>query len=170
MLHILGEDPTEIVPGRLGSGEPDSDSLASLRLPSDLAEAALRRLRVIALLYSAIFFLAAILPNIACHLIRFVEPTAVCSRGYFTTLRTIGPPVFSIIGGLAVYFFVRSDRPSVSARLKMGTAFQVLGSFGIALSEYQGVVSPMLYRGMEALPDAGSFGLSWVSAWVLMFT
>jgi serine/threonine-protein kinase len=52
----------------------------------------------------------------------------------------------------------------------MGTAFQVLGSFGIALSEYQGIVSPMLYRGMEALPDAGSFGLSWVSAWVLMFT
>jgi serine/threonine-protein kinase len=170
MLHSHGGAPAELVPGRLGPGEADLDSLASLRLPSDLAEAALRRLRVIALVYSAIFFLAAILPNLACHLIRFFEPAAVCSRGYFTTLRTIGPPIFSIVGGLAVYFFVRSDRPSVSARLKMGTAFQVLGSFGIALSEYQGIVSPTLYRGMETLPDAGTFGLSWVSAWVLMFT
>lgn len=170
MLHAHGGVSQELVPGRLGPGEADLDSLASLRLPSDLAEAALRRLRVIALIYSAVFFLAAIFPNLVCHLIRFVEPTVVCSRGYFTTLQTIGPPVFSIIGGLAVYFFVRSDRPSVGARLKMGTAFQVLGSFGIALSEYQGIVAPTLYRGMETLPDAGTFGLSWVAAWVLMFT
>jgi serine/threonine-protein kinase len=170
MLHTRGGDPAELMLGRWSAGDTDLDSLASLRLPSDLAEAALRRLRIIALLYSAIFFLAAILPNLLCHLIRFVEPAAVCSRGYFTTLRTIGPPVLSIVGGLAVYFFVRSDRPSVSARLKMGTVFQVLGSFGIALSEYQGIVAPMLYRGMETLPDAGTFGLSWVAAWVLMFT
>jgi len=170
MLHTRGGDSAELMLGRWSAGDTDLDSLASLRLPSDLAEAALRRLRIIALLYSAIFFLAAILPNLLCHLIRFVEPAAVCSRGYFTTLRTIGPPVLSIVGGLAVYFFVRSDRTPVSARLKMGTVFQVLGSFGIALSEYQGIVSPMLYRGMETLPDAGTFGLSWVAAWVLMFT
>jgi tRNA A-37 threonylcarbamoyl transferase component Bud32 len=170
MLYTRGDDPAELMPGRWSAGGTDLDSLVSLRLPSDLAEAALRRLRVIALVYSSVFFLAAILPNLVCHLLRFVEPSTVCSRGYFTTLRTIGPPVFSIVGGLAVYLFVRSDRPSVSARLKMGTGFQILGSFGIALSEYQGIVSPMLYRGMETLPDVGSFGLSWVSAWVLMFT
>jgi serine/threonine-protein kinase len=52
----------------------------------------------------------------------------------------------------------------------VGLAFQVLGSFGIALSEYQGVIAPMKYVGMEHIADAGRFGLSWVSAWVLMFT
>ncbi|MCL7983599.1 MAG: hypothetical protein M8862_13815, partial [marine benthic group bacterium] len=70
MIASRDGDPAELLPGRWSPGDAELDSLASLRLPSDLAEAALRRLRVIALLYSAIFFLAAILPNIACHLIR----------------------------------------------------------------------------------------------------
>jgi serine/threonine-protein kinase len=163
-------DPPELMPGFLRPGGSGLDSLGSLSIPSDLEEAAVRRLRLISLLYSAIFFLAAILPNIICHLIALVEPTAVCSRGYFTTLRTIGPPVLSILGGLAVFGLVSTSRLTVAGKLNLGLAFQVLGSFGIAFSEYQGIVSPTKYLGMENLPDAGTFGLSWVSAWVLMFT
>ena len=162
--------PTEWVLDRMITGGRRLESVSSLRMPSDLEEAAVRRLRLISLLYSAIFFLAAIVPNIVCHLIALVEPAAVCSRGYFTTVRTIGPPVVSILAGLAVFLLVSSDRPTVTSKLNLGLAFQVLGSFGIALSEYQGIVSPTLYLGMENLQDAGTFGLSWVSAWVLMFT
>jgi hypothetical protein len=134
--------PAEQVLDRMITGERSLESLSSLRLPSDLEEAAVRRLRLISLLYSAIFFLAAILPNIVCHLIALVEPSAVCSRGYFTTARTIGPPVLSILAGLGVFLFVITERQTVKSKQKVGLQNQELVSNGNALSEYQGIVSP----------------------------
>jgi serine/threonine-protein kinase len=111
-----------------------------------------------------------IFPNLICQLIALFNPTAMCRTLFFTSLRSIGPPVLSIVAGLAVYWFMRSDRPSATSKLQVGLVFQVLGSLGIALAEYQGIITPIKYVGMENIVDGGRFGLSWVAAWVLMFT
>ncbi len=170
MSEARSTDPPELVPRRHDTADRDIASLSSLQLPADLLDASVRRLRVISLLYSAIFFLAAIFPNLLCQLIALFDPTTMCRTLFFTSLRSIGLPVLSVLGGVAAFWFMRSDRPSATTKLHVGLAFQVLGSFGIALSEYQGVIAPMKYVGMENIVDSGRFGLSWVSAWVLMFT
>ena len=162
--------PPELVPRRHNTAEREIASLSTFHLPADLLDASIRRLRVISLLYSAVFFLAAIFPNLVCNLLARFDPSALCREAYFTSLSLMGPSVLSILAGLAVFWFMKSDRPSATTKLHVGLAFQVLGSFGIALAEYQGVIAPMKYVGMENIADAGRFGLSWVSAWVLMFT
>jgi hypothetical protein len=163
-------NPPELVPRRHDTAEREIDSLSTHHLPADLLDASVRRLRIISLVYSAIFFLAAIFPNLICQLIALFNPTAMCRTLFFTSLRSIGPPVLSIVAGLAVYWFMRSDRPSATSKLQVGLVFQVLGSLGIALAEYQGIITSIKYVGMENIVDGGRFGLSWVAAWVLMFT
>ncbi len=154
---------------RLSTAEQEITSRTSVRLPSDLLEASVRRLRIVALLYAIIFFLAAIFPQVLCQLLAQVNPRVVCVEGYFS-FRSIGPPVVSILVGLVVYGIVRwSNLPAVS-KLNLGLAFEVLGSVGIAVAEYHGVVSTIKYQGMETLAGSGGFGLSWVSVWVLFFT
>jgi serine/threonine-protein kinase len=58
--------------------------------------------------------------------------------------------------------------PRVSPRLKVraGLVFEVLGSFGIAVIQYQSIAEPIRYV------DLGTwdFGLSWVAVWVLLFS
>ncbi|MDT8436638.1 MAG: serine/threonine-protein kinase [Gemmatimonadota bacterium] len=143
---------------------------SSTALPGDLLGLAARRLQVVALVYSAVFFFAAIAPNAFCLLIARSSPEVICHGGYFTTPRIIGPPVLAIAAGLAMFVFARWGRATVSAKLRAGLVFQVLGSFAIALSEYQGVVSAVRYAGMEQAGDSGGFGLSWVAPWVMLFT
>jgi len=170
MSHNRPTNPPELVPRRHDTAEREIDSLSTHHLPADLLDASVRRLRVISLVYSAIFFLAAIFPNLICQLIALFNPAAMCRTLFFTSLRSIAPPVLSIVAGLAVYWFMRSDRPSATSKLQVGLVFQVLGSLGIALAEYQGIITPIKYVGMENIVDGGRFGLSWVAAWVLMFT
>jgi serine/threonine-protein kinase len=163
-------DRPRLHPHRPAGAEREIVSVASLRLPADLLEASVRRLRAVALLYSVVFFLAAIVPNVICRLIALANPEAICPEGYFTTPRLIGPPVLSILVGLTVYALVRWGPLSPTAKLNLGLVFEALGSIGIAVAEYQGVISAVKYAGMENIADAGSFGLSWVSAWVMFFT
>jgi serine/threonine-protein kinase len=146
------------------------ESYGSLQLPADLREAAIGRLRAVALLYAAAFFLASVFPNAVCQLLTLVTDEAICHPGFFTTFRLIGPPVLSIAVGLGVYAVVRWGGMSSATKLKLGLAFEVVGSLGIALAEYQEIISAVRYVGMEGLSDAGSFGLSWVSVWVMLFT
>jgi len=163
-----GEHP-ELRKRRPTTAELEITSRTSARLPSDLLEASVRRLRIVALLYAIIFFLAAIFPQVLCQLGAQLNPRVVCVEGYFT-LRSIGPPVLSILVGLVVFGIVRwSDLPAVT-KLNLGLAFEVLGSLGIAVAEYHGVISTIKYDGMENLAGSGGFGLSWVSVWVLFFT
>lgn len=163
-------NPPELVPRRHDTAEREIDSLSTHHLPADLLDASVRRLRVISLVYSAVFFLAAIFPNMVCQLIALFDTDAVCRTVFFTSLQSFGPSVLSILAGLGVYWFMRSDRPSATTKLQAGLMFQVLGSFGIALAEYHGIITPIKYVGMENIVDGGRFGLSWVAAWVLMFT
>ncbi len=152
------------------TAEQEIASHASVRLPSDLLEASVRRLRIVALLYAAVFFLAAIFPNAFCLLLAQVNPNVACVSTYFTTFRTIGPPILSIFLGLIVYGIIRWSALPPAGKLHVGLFFEVLGSVGIAVAEYQGVISAIKYVGMENVAGAGGFGLSWVSVWVMFFT
>ena len=134
MPHNRPTNPPELIPRRHDTAEREIHSLSTHHLPADLLDASVRRLRVISLVYSAIFFLAAIFPNLSCQLIALFNPTAMCRTLFFTSLRSIGPPVLSILAGLAVYWFMRSDRPSATNKLQVGLVFLVLGSLGIALA------------------------------------
>jgi hypothetical protein len=155
---------------RRSTAAEEIHSVGSLGLPADFLSESMRRLQAAALLYAGGFFLAAIFPNLLCRGIRVFVASAVCPPGFFTDLRFIGPPVASILVGLGVFALVRwTDLPSTT-KLNIGLAFEVLGSIGIAVAEYQGLIQGLKYAGMEQMPDAAGFGLSWVSVWVLLFT
>jgi len=156
-------------PERSDAAGREIDSLASVQLPADLLEASVRRLGTVALIYASVFFLAGPFPNLVCRVVALFDPRAACQPDYFTSPRMLGPPVLSILGGLAMYVLVRRRGLASSMLLRIGLAFEVLASYGIALSEYQGVISPVRYAGIEPVPDAGGFGLSWVAVWVMLF-
>jgi tRNA A-37 threonylcarbamoyl transferase component Bud32 len=145
------------------------DSLGSTSLPADLLAESVRRLQVVALLYAMAFFFAAIFPNVLC-LVRAQVTPAVCSP-FLTVPRLIAPPAVSILCGLAVFAFMRWTPHLPAAKLAVGLVFEVLGSFGIALAELQGIAAGIMYLppGAEE-PVLGGLGLSWVSVWVLLFT
>jgi serine/threonine-protein kinase len=144
-------------------------SVRSLGLPGDFLAESVRRLQTVALLYGTAFFLAAVFPNALCVVISWLTPGAVCTP-YFTTLRLVLPPTISILLSLAVFALVRWGRQSPASKLNLGLTFEVLGSFGIALAEYQGVAGGITYVGAGEVSDVAGFGLSWVSVWVLLFT
>ncbi|MDH4043526.1 MAG: serine/threonine protein kinase [Gemmatimonadota bacterium] len=144
-------------------------SVGSLGLPADFLTESVRRLQTVALLYAIAFFLAAVFPNILCLVIARFTPQAVCAP-YFTTARLVIPPTVSILMGLGAFALIRWGRQSSATTLNLGLAFEVLGSFGIALAEYSGVASGVTYAGAAGVGDIAGFGLSWVSVWVLLFT
>jgi len=126
-------------------------------LPLDLVADATRRLRFIGLIYSVTFFLAAFLPLIACP-----ECDAIGVYGPWRITRG----AVAIALGLVVFglTFVKGIEPRVL--LSLGLLFEILGSYGIAIAEYPDVSGGVTYRGTQF----GGFGLSWVSAWVIVFS
>jgi serine/threonine-protein kinase len=74
--------------------------------------------------------------------------------------------VLSITGGLLVAAIVSVAGISDRVKIWIGLGFEVLGSFGIAAAEYQHVTSPIMLGEL----GPGGFGLSWVAAWVLLFS
>ena len=129
---------------------------SSWTLPPDLREEAVRRVRAVALVYALAYFLAG--PGLA--LITDQGRKLLFSRTIFWL-----PPALSITGALLVAWLV--SRPGIPTRVKLyaGLAFGVLGSYGIAASEYHDITAQIMYR-----LGSGGFGLSWVAVWVLLFT
>jgi serine/threonine-protein kinase len=127
-------------------------------LPADVLGESVRRIRVLAWLYAAAYFLAGLTP-----LLISAEGRAFLLSSPANWL----PTVSSIAGGLAAGLLV--SHPGISDRLKLrfGLAFEVIASFGIAVAEYQHVASPLLLS--SARLPAG-FGLSWVAPWVMLFS
>jgi serine/threonine-protein kinase len=119
-------------------------------LPPDVLADAARRLRVVALLYAAVFFVVGPL-------------TALASPGerqaFFTSALRVGPSVLSIGAALAVV--VASYRAGIAPRtlLALGLVFEVLGSYGIATARY-------LDPGQQATAPPV---VSWVAVWILLF-
>jgi len=153
---------------RRSTAAEEISSVGSLGLTADFLAESVRRLQTVALLYAAAFFLAAMFPNALCIVMTAISG-GVCAP-FFTTPRFLLPPTISILVSLAAFALIRWGRMPPGTKLNLGLVFEVVGSFGIALAEYQGVASGVRYVGMEDLSDVAGFGLSWVSVWVLLFT
>src|SRR4029450_13191794 len=127
---------------------------ARTSLPPELRELAIRRLGLIALVYSSAFFMADLFPELVTGGIaaRVARPA-----GWI-------PTVFSILGGLLVAMLARSPRLSWEAKLNLGLVFQVVASYGIALSTYLDVpadLPPVVFHVLSP---------SWVAIWMLFYT
>ena len=135
-------------------GRPDSGSPRPSSLPPELSAQAARRLRLIALIYSAAFFLADIFPQLVTgHLLQmFRRP----GDWVWTIL--------SIVGGVVVAVLAGSPRLSSETKIHLGLFFQVAASYGIALSMYADVE--------PNLPEVVFHVLSpsWVGIWMLFYT
>ena len=134
------------------TGPLQSTSMTSL--PPALMAQAGRRLSVMALLYAGAFFLAGLLPI----LLLPIERAEFLS----SPLRWL-PTILSIASGLVMAFLARRPGLSSEAVVRLGLAYQVLGSIGIACAEY-------LQPHTAATAMSPLRGLSWVSVWMLAFT
>jgi serine/threonine-protein kinase len=127
-------------------------------LPPEVVADSLRRLRVLALLYAVVFFMAAFFPA----LVSVPARALLLTPGEHRWL----PGVASLVLGLGV--FVVAGFSGIPARtlLTIALLFEVGGSYGIAFAEYQGLIS-----GITASDGSPvGFGLSWVAVWVPLFT
>jgi hypothetical protein len=127
-------------------------------LPPDLQAESVRRLRALAWLYALAYFLAGFFPALL---------TAEDRARMFAIPGNWVPPVASIAGGVVVALLISHPRISGRLKLRVGLAFEILGSLGIAVAEYRNIASPMLVT-QDLLQDG--FGLSWVAPWVLLFS
>lgn len=129
----------------------------SWTMPPDLLAEAVRRLRPSALLYAVAYFLAGWAPNLL-----IAEDRALL----FSTPGRWVPRALSLAGALTLA--VLASLPRIPDRMKagFGLAFEVLGSIGIAAAEYQDITAPI----MQGRQGGAGFGLSWVAAWVLLFS
>jgi serine/threonine-protein kinase len=128
----------------------------SWTVPADLLAEAVRRLRAVALVYAAGYLLAGPLPSLLIPAARAL---------YLASPYHWGPGLLSIAAALLVAGLTRHPRIAPKAKVGIGLAFEVLGSVGIAAAEYHAIVAPIMYT-----PGPGGFGLSWVAAWVLLFS
>ncbi len=126
-------------------------------LPPDLQGEAVRRLRIVAALYTTAFFLAGPLTSLL---------TAESRAVYFSSAEIWLPSFLSIAGGLAVVAFTGWARVPEPVRLRAGLVFEILGSFGIAAAEYHHISAPIMYGDY----GPGGLGLSWVAVWVMLFS
>ncbi len=123
-------------------------------LPAALMQQSARRLRVMALLYAAVFFLTGTVPVLLLPDERAAflgSPTRL-----LTTLLAIG-------SALLVAFAASRPRLSSETIVRLGLVYQVVGSIGIACAEY---LQPA--TGTTAMSPL--MGLSWVAVWMLSFT
>ena len=126
---------------------------ASWTLPPDILSQAARRLRVLALLYAFVFFMAGVFPALV-----MAE-----HRGHFLgSIALWGPSAISITTAILVAALIRNARVPLSAVTSIGLVFEVVSAYGIAAAEF---LDPQVLT-----PPIRWFGLSWVAPWTLLFT
>jgi serine/threonine-protein kinase len=130
---------------------PDSAGASSVGLPTDLLSQSAERLRTVALVYAVVFFLAGVVPI-------FINP--VDRVRYFHTPLLWAPSLFGISMALVLAAIIR--RIPLATAMNLGLAFEILGSYAIAASEFGDPLTVDTQRGF--------LGLSWVTVWVMMFT
>ena len=124
-------------------------------LPPHLQQQVPRRLRNIALLYSGAYFASDILSE-------FLMGSLAES---FRRPSEWVPTVASILIGLLVAGLASSPRIAWRAKLRLGLLFEVIGSYGIALS---------MYTGADRFKDTPivffALGPSWVAIWMILYS
>jgi hypothetical protein len=123
-------------------------------LPHDLVQKATARLRVLALLYAAVFFLAAFLPAL------LFEADRAMLFGHVVHWL---PGLISISVALFVAAVVSNPRLSPRATAAIAIVFEIASSYGIAAAE-------LLQPKSLDFRNATWIGLSWVAVWMLLFT
>ncbi len=131
-----------------------ASGLGSQGLPRDLVRQATVRLRVLALLYAAVFFLAGIFPALMSKADRAI---------LFGSVLHWLPATLSIAVALVVAAVVTNSRLSPRAAGAMAIVFEIASNYGIAAAE---LIQP---RGLD-FRNATWIGLSWVAVWTLLFT
>ncbi len=120
-------------------------------LPADLLSQAAARLRVLALLYASVFFMAGVLPAL------------VFDRALFLgSLVQWVPSAIGIAVALLLALVIRSPRVSLPTAMGLGLAFEIVSSYAIAAAEFADPMALETHRGF--------LGLSWVAVWVVLFT
>ena len=137
---------------RPGRPEPAERSI-SVGLPADLLSQSAARLRILALLYAFVFFMAGIVPALL-----YEE-----ARAEFIASALIwAPGVIGISVALIVAAVIRSGRFSMATAMRIGVVFEIVSSYAIAAGEFGDPVQLEAHRGY--------LGLSWVAVWVVLFT
>ena len=123
-------------------------------LPPALMAQAARRLRIMGVLYAAVFFFAGTLPVLLLP----------AERALFLDSPVRWAPTFLSIGS-ALFVAYLASRPWLHGEtvITLGHIYQVIGSLGIACAEY---LQPA--AGTTAMSPFT--GLSWVAVWILSFT
>src|SRR5437588_7220444 len=121
--------------------------------PVDLLSQSAGRLRVLALLYAFVFFMAGIFPALL-----FPGDRA----RFLGSFLQWGPSVIAIVVALLVAAVIRSPRLPLPTAMNLGLAFEIASSYAIAAAEFAGPMALELSRGM--------IGLAWVAVWVVLFT
>jgi len=121
--------------------------------PVDLLSQAGGRLRVLALLYAFVFFMAGVFPALL-----FPDDRA----RFLGSFVQWGPSVIGIVVAVLVAVVIRSARFSLPTAMNIGLAFEIASSYAIAAAEFADPMGLEMHRGM--------LGLSWVAVWVVLFT
>jgi serine/threonine-protein kinase len=144
----VGSSDNTLVP----RGRTPTGSQSTPGLPTDVVSQSAARLRVLALLYAGVFVMAGYFPA-------FFFPA---DRAHlFSSAVMWAPGVIAIAVALTVAAILHSARVRPSTVLTIGLIFEVVGSYGIAASEF---LDP------GGLSPKGWFGLSWVAVWTQLFT
>jgi len=141
-VTLVHPDPRGPTPRGVSSG-----------FPIDLLNQSAGRLRVLALLYTFVFFMAGVFPALV------LPDDRVRFLGSFWQW---GPAVIGIGVALLVAAVIRSPRVSLPAAMNLGLAFEIASSYAIAAAEFADPMALEMHRGM--------LGLSWVAVWVVLFT
>jgi serine/threonine-protein kinase len=126
---------------------------STLGLPGDLLSQSAARLRILALLYASVYFMAGFFPALL-----FPADRAML----FSSFTMWGPGVIAIAIALLVAAVIRSDRVPLPVAMTIGLGFEITSSYAIAVAEFLDPTAlDMNIRWM---------GLSWVAVWTLLFT
>ena len=151
-------DQTLFLPPRAGVAAKHHDASDSTTgLTPDLKRQIMTRLRAVALIYSLTFFVADWVPAI------FMRETLL----KFNHLEGWSFSVGSILLGLLVAVAASSERLSWTVRMRLGLAFQVVSTYGIAFAMYH-----MVGRGSPGpVPDdLYVVSPSWPAVWVVFYS
>ncbi len=131
---------------------PEAPGISS-GFPLDLLGQSAARLRILALLYAFVFFMAGVVPALLFPAVR---------TRFLGSVLQWGPSATGIAVALLVAAVIRSARLPLPAVMNVGLAFEIASSYAIAAAEFGDPMELEMHRGL--------LGLSWVAVWVVLFT